>query len=152
MAHHYIESGLDNIWLESGFTRHSTAYGDGVSIHDSQALHRAIGTRLTGLPIALNGAELRFLRLEMDFSQKALGSLLGVDEQAIRRWEKARSRPISGPADRLLRALYVEWVDGDESVRQIVERLANVQVDDAPIGRFVALADGWTVERQSHAV
>ena len=76
MAHHYIESGLDNIWLENGFTRHATAYGDGMSIHDTDGLLRVIGKWLIGLPTPLNGANLRFLRLEMDLTQKALGAVL----------------------------------------------------------------------------
>lgn len=46
-----------------------------------------------------------------------------------------------------LRALYGEWVDGDESARQIVDRLAIAHVKDAPVGRFVEIAGGWAVER-----
>ena len=46
-----------------------------------------------------------------------------------------------------LRALYGEWVHGDESVCQIVDRLAIAHVDDARVGRFVEIAGGWAVER-----
>jgi DNA-binding transcriptional regulator YiaG len=52
-------------------------------------------------PKPLNGAELRFLRLEMDLSQARLGAILGSTEQNVRRWEKIRGQPIQGPADRI---------------------------------------------------
>jgi putative transcriptional regulator len=34
MAYHYTECGLDNVYLENGFTVHKTAYGRGVSISE----------------------------------------------------------------------------------------------------------------------
>ena len=66
MAYHYRESGLDNIFLIDGFRVHKTKYGRGVSIDNTEGLHKAIGRWLIDLPKPLNGAELRFLRLEMD--------------------------------------------------------------------------------------
>lgn len=134
MAYHYIDSGLDNVYLENGFTVHQTPYGEGVSIHDTDGLHKMLGELLVELPRPLNGAELRFLRVQMDMTQKALAGVMGEDEQALRRWEKARSKPIRGSADRLLRALYNEYVGGDGTLRGMVERLAELdQVEVAPI-------------------
>lgn len=144
MAYHYLESGLQNVWLEDGYILHHTPYGDGVSIHDTEGLHKAIGRWLISLAKPLNGAELRFLRLEMELTQKALASLLGADEQAIRRWEKSRSKAINGPADRLLRALYSEFVDGDGSIRSMVHRLAELNQIKAPIVKFHETTNcGW---------
>lgn len=147
MAYHYTDSGLDNIWLENGYTVHKTAYGEGVSIQDTEGLHEAIGKWLIELPKPLNGAELRFIRLEMELTQRALGGILGMDEQAVRRWEKARTKTLNGPADQLLRVLYEDYLDGDGSIRAVVDRLAELdQVDKIDV-RFCETDRGW----QPHA-
>jgi putative transcriptional regulator len=144
MRYHYLDSGLDNVWLENGFAEHRTPYGNGVSIHDTEGLHKAIGRWLVQLPKPLNGSEMRFLRLEMELTQKRLASILGADEQAVRRWEKARKRPITGPADRLLRALYSEFLDGDGSVRAIVDRLAELdEIAPPDVTFFDGNGNGW---------
>ncbi|MDZ4380774.1 MAG: hypothetical protein U0942_05480 [Parvibaculum sp.] len=143
MAYHYTDSGLDNIWLENGYTIHETAYGEGVSIQDTAGLHKAIGEWLVGLPKPLNGAELRFIRLEMELTQRDLGGILGVEEQAVRRWEKGRTKAMSGPADRLLRALYGEYLKEEGSIRAIVDRLATLNQVDAVEVRFCETESGW---------
>ena len=98
---------------------------------------------MISLPKPLNGAELRFLRLEMELTQKALAGLLNADEQAVRRWEKARSRAIHGLADRLLRALYSEYVGDVGSIRRMVDRLANLDQVDSETVVFQEAATGW---------
>jgi DNA-binding transcriptional regulator YiaG len=126
MLYHYKESGLDNIYLENGYRKHKTPYGEGISIHNAEGLHRAIGKWLISLPKPLNGAELRFLRLEMDQTQKGLAGIIGTTEQTFRLWEKHRNKPVPGPADRILRALYSEYIGGDGNVRRMLERLAQL--------------------------
>lgn len=123
-VYHYTGSGLDNVYLLNGFKIHKTPYGEGVSIEDIGGLHAAIGRWLIGLP-KLTGAEFRFLRLEMELSQAHLAGLIGSTEQNVQRWERARDKDVQGPADRLLRMLYREYVEGrDQSVRRMVDRLA----------------------------
>ena len=143
MAYHYTDSGLDNVFLENGYTVHNTPYGEGLSIQDTEGLHKAIGQWLVRTPKALTGAELRFLRLEMEMTQRNLAAALGSEEQNIRRWEKARKKEIPGPADRVVRALYSEYIGGDGSVRRIVDRLAELnRVDHAEI-RLRETDHGW---------
>ena len=143
MAYHYTDSGLDNVWLENGYTAHKTAYGEGISIQDTAGLHKAIGTWLIEAPKPLNGAELRFIRMEMELTQRDLAGILGSDEQAVRRWEKQRSKPFNGPADRLLRAVYHEYLEGDGSVRRMVDRLAHLDQIDRVDVRFSETKQGW---------
>lgn len=134
MSYHYTQCGLDNVYLMNGFKLHQTKYGEGLSIENVEGLHRLIGGWLVDLPKPLNGAELRFLRIEMDLSQKHLAAILGAKEQTLRLWEKQRKKPVPGPADRLLRALYLEFTGGDGPVRTMVERLAELdQVEPAPM-------------------
>lgn len=146
MAYHYRDSGLDNVFLESGVTVHQTPYGEGVSIEDTKGLHRAIGQWLVGLSKPLNGAELRFLRLEMDLTQQDLAQALGTTEQTLRLWEKQRAKVMSGPADRLLRLLYAEAVGRSGSVREIVDRLARPDVRSGIEARLRETARGWEVD------
>src|SRR5271170_3535240 len=117
MTHHYKESGLDNVYLENGYKAIETPYGTGMAIQDTEGLHKAIGLWLVGQPVPLNGAELRFLRMEMESTQRDLAGILGAKEQTLRIWEKGRGKPIPGPVDRLLRAIYSEFATGDGSVR-----------------------------------
>jgi DNA-binding transcriptional regulator YiaG len=143
MAYHYTDSGLDNVFLENGYTVHKTPYGEGVSIQDTEGLHRAIGQCLVLTPKALTGAELRFLRLEMELTQRNLAAILGSEEQNVRRWEKARKKEIPGPADRLMRALYSEYIGGDGSVRKIVDRLARLDRAEPTAIRLKETDKGW---------
>ena len=151
MAYHYTDSGLDNVWLVNGYIEHETPYGPGISIQDTAGLHRAIGEWLVETPKPLNGAELRFIRLEMELTQRDLAGILGAEEQAVRRWEKARTKPINGPVDRLLRALYSEYLNGDGAVRKIVDRLAALNVVEKSNGRFCETDKGWLPQECAQA-
>lgn len=143
MAYHYKESGLDNVFLENGYTVHQTPYGEGVSIKDTDGLHRLIGEWLAAVPKKLNGAEFRYLRLQMEMSQRSIAALLGAEEQAVRRWEKYRTKPVNGPADRMIRLLYSEYVGGNVRIREAVDRLAELdQIDHAEL-RIVEDHDHW---------
>ena len=142
--HHYVESGLDNIYLENGYRLHRTPYGEGISIQDTEGLNKAIGRWLVSFPKPMTGAELRFLRLEMEATQKDLAGILGTTEQSLRLWEKHRKKAMPGPADRLLRALYLEYTGKDESVRKMLERLAKFsrKQNKAKV-RFRETSRGW---------
>jgi transcriptional regulator with XRE-family HTH domain len=87
----------------------------------------------------LNGAELRFLRLEMDTTQKDLAGMLGTTEQTLRLWEKNRTKSINGTADRLLRALYADYVGGKGSVRRMLKRLADLRESEHTAAYFRAM-------------
>jgi DNA-binding transcriptional regulator YiaG len=145
----YVESGLDNVFLENGYRFHKTPYGEGVSIQDTAGLNKAIGRWLISLPKPLNGAELRFLRIEMETTQRDLAEFIGTTEQTLRLWEKHRNKPlpnaagVPGSADRLLRAIYSEYIGGDGTVRHMVDRLAKLNQIDVPQVRFRETNRGW---------
>jgi putative transcriptional regulator len=145
MAYHYQECGLDSIWLENGYTFHDTPYGRGVSIHATEQLHKVITMWLVNTPKRINGAELRFIRLEMDLTQRDLAGILGSEEQNVRRWEKARTAAIPGTADRLLRVLASEYVEGDGSVRAFVNRMAELNRVEYAEARLRETPQGWKV-------
>lgn len=126
MTYHYTESGLDNVWLLDGYTIHKTPYGEGVSIQNTEGLHKAIGKWLIVQPRPLNGAELRFIRTEMELTQRALAGIIGAEEQTLRLWEKKRDKFMPATAERLLRALYSEALGNNVHIKRMLERLADL--------------------------
>ncbi len=146
MTYHYAECGLDNVYLENGFVLHDTPYGNGVSIARLEELHAAIGGWIVAQPSPLRGAELRFLRVEMELTQRGLAGILGATEQTLRLWEKHRGKAIPGPADRLLRAVYGEFVKGESSIRRMVDRLADLDQGPRPIAHMRETKSGWRAD------
>jgi DNA-binding transcriptional regulator YiaG len=120
-----------------------------MTIQDTEGLHKAIGLWLVGQPVPLNGAELRFLRMEMELTQRDLAGILGAKEQTLRIWEKGRGKPIPGPVDRLLRAIYSEFATGDGSVRRLVDRLAHLDQRARSSARLRETPNGWQVEARA---
>lgn len=139
-AYRYTESGLTNVWLANGYTIRKTKYGDGVSIHNMDGLHRALARALSNKP-RLTGTEVRFLRKEMGLSQRGLGELLGVTEQAVSLWERKGQLPKT--ADRLLRLIYVEHDRGNAPIRTTIQRINDMdsQVNDQIIAEEAK--GGW---------
>jgi DNA-binding transcriptional regulator YiaG len=126
-GYHYTESGLQNIWLANGFTKQKTKYGEGVAIHDVDGLHRVIGKAIARKP-KMTGAEMRFLRKELGLSQGALAALLGTTEQTVSLWERRGN--IARAADRLVRLLYLEHIGSNPKVTELIERLAQQDVQE----------------------
>jgi DNA-binding transcriptional regulator YiaG len=133
MSHHYTDSGLDNVWLENGYTiEEHPNYGPLISIKNIRGLHETIGRWLISQPRTLSGTEFRFLRLELDLSQKSLGLILGVTEQAVAKWEKAKERPVANKAaERLLRLAYINYLDGKPEFSSIIDRITQLDAEIA---------------------
>jgi DNA-binding transcriptional regulator YiaG len=121
--YHYKESGLDDVVLRNGYTIRETPYGETVSIENVDALHQLIGKTIIGQP-QINGAELRFLRRELDKTQAELAALLGTSEQAMSLWERNRKGPMPESAARLLRLLYAESIGLRPKASTWLHRLA----------------------------
>jgi putative transcriptional regulator len=126
MTYHYTESGLDDVYLLDGYTIHETPYGKGVSIQNTDGLHKAIGKWLIAQPRPLNGAELRFIRTEMELTQRALAGIIGAEEQTLRLWEKNRKKFMPSTAERLLRAIYSEFLGNNVHIKRMLEKLADL--------------------------
>jgi putative transcriptional regulator len=122
--YHYLVCGVDDVWLANGYRWHRTAYGPALGIHDILALQAAIARSIAERPVPLTAQSFRLLRHELDLSQQALADALGCEVQALARWEKGRSR-IPAPAERLLRALYLEHAGVLPVLRDMLRRLAD---------------------------
>lgn len=146
MMYDYFESGLDNVFLLGGFEWHETDYGSGVTINDPEGLNKAIIRMIIGNPQRITGQQFRFLRGALDMSQRQIGDTLNENTQNIKRWEKARDDAIpSGSADRLLRIIVKENVDGVSSAVTFIQDLN--QLDDIEANKiyFDIIGDTWSV-------
>ena len=123
----YTLCGLDNVYLENGYTIKKTPYGEGIAVHDIEGLHKAIAYNLITKQRKLKGDEIRYLRKELELSQKGLSVLLDVSEATIRGWEKSRSE-ISGSANTLIRIIYLEKIGKNAKVLNLIEMIN--QLDD----------------------
>jgi len=124
----YTESGLDTVFLVSGFECEDTAEGKTVSIYDVDGLHCAIAVALVSMRQRLTGKEFRFLRSELLLSQASLARILGVRELTIARWEKGQSEiPLS--ADAIVRQLFKESIGTAGSIKELLDCIADLETD-----------------------
>lgn len=142
--YHYVDCGLDNIWLVGGVERTDTPYGPATAIHDLEHLHHAIAMDIIASP-QMNADEFRFLRMELDLSQAALATLLRTKVQQIHRWENGKSK-IPGPAQIAISSYYTESKDPDSRMKDLLDRLA--EIDSATITDetrlFELCGEHWT--------
>jgi len=64
----------------------------------------------------------------MGLSQRGLGELLGVTDQAVSLWERKGQLPKT--ADRLLRLIYVEHDRGNTPIRTTIQRINDMDSQD----------------------
>lgn len=144
----YDECGLDNVYLANGFELVETPRGKELRIHDVDGLHQAIGNWLVTEKKNLSGKEIRFLRHELLMSQRALASLLGVDEQTVARWEKSGATGKNKPnasAERTIRLLYLEKMEGNNKVEEFLQIIADLEDAIDSCMTFVDDEHGWNI-------
>ena len=125
--YHYVECGLPYVWLRNGFERKQTPYGEGVSIIDIEGLHRCIARTLCDKPGQLTGREFRFLRRELDFSQKMIGEIFGRSDRSIRDLEHKGA--VKVPYNGFIRHLYLESIDPESSYIDLFNRLRDLDIE-----------------------
>jgi DNA-binding transcriptional regulator YiaG len=144
-VHHYIDCGLDNVYLQGGFQEIRSPYGNGVAIHDLDGLHRCIAQCLVVKPGPLNGAEFRFLRTELDLSQSTMGELCGRKERIVRDWE-TKNGIVGEPANTIIRIVYKERYDPTATFEGLSKQIRRLQALDKEHYelKLVETAEGWS--------
>ena len=97
--YHYLECGLDDVYLVNGYPW----------LDSIDSLHTTIGKLLVQKAGSLDGCEILFFRRELGLSQKVLGKRLDVNLQTVWRWENDKGR-IKPDKDVSLRALYLDFI------------------------------------------
>ena len=125
--YHYVECGLDYVYLANGFKRFESPRGPNVAIRDVDALHQVIGRHICDQMKDLSGKECRFLRREMLMSQASLAQMLGVKEQTVHRWEAGKTT-MPKAAESILRFLYMEQIKASsDGLRSTLKRIADLE-------------------------
>lgn len=144
--HHYRACGLDDVYLLNGFTIEETDYGRGVSVHNVEDLHRAIGLRVISNKKPVSAREFRFLRKQMGFTQEQLAKRLRVDGQTVARYEKDQTA-IPGSTDAVMRFLYAVYlIPADQRMQVLTELAEELEERDSKSGRamyFRQTNHGW---------
>lgn len=143
IMYQYTACGLDNVWLKNGYEEHETAQGKGVSIHDIDGLHHAIAHSIAHKSAPLTGKEFRFLRIELDLSQKAVGDLMDKTDQMVAKWEKGENS-VPRLADAAIRNYYLESI-GDAPISLLLSKLAKLdrQLHEIEIKLEEIEGNGW---------
>ena len=148
--YHYTACGLDNIYLKNGYVETNSPSGTGISIHDIDGLHKAIAKGLVKMEALLQPKEFRFLRLELDLSQKGLGNLLGKSDQCVAKWEKGEQH-IPVLADKAVRDLYMESI-GEGAIAGLLKTLADLDRKIHELRLSLEETDhGWDLEIKAAA-
>src|SRR5262249_23089815 len=119
---HYTQCGLDDVFLVNGFTREEVDGEEYITIQDIDGLWAAIGLHLVMTKKVLAPKEIRFLREHMDYTQAELGKLMRVSDQTVARWEKGTTDAFQGPADSLLRVLFLNSEIAQPEGRRILQK------------------------------
>lgn len=143
---HYIQCGLDNVWLTSGVETVETEYGKGFRVRDAGELHGAIAKAIANSTRALRGQEARFLRVQLNLSQEGMARLLGVDRATVIRWERAREKPLGRMQDIAVRMTYAARADGDDFLVSVIKELQDADEEAHGTGYrqvFESSNHGW---------
>ncbi|MBJ7539692.1 helix-turn-helix domain-containing protein [Marinomonas transparens] len=128
--YHYSECGLPNVYLKNGFKVEQIDGEEYTSIDAMNDLHQTIAQAITDSPLGLRSVEFKFLRIELNLSQKMLGHRFGVSEQTIARYEKGQS-DIPRTTDAALRSLYMEKLEKNSSVSYFLDLLSDAEAQQA---------------------
>ena len=134
--YHYTDCGLPNVYLRDGFIVRDIDGEEAVAIRNLEKLHKAIGLDIVHKAPALTDEEIRFLRKEMELTQSSLANIIGVSEDSIRGWENNRGN-VSAPADKLLRGLYSEHVNGDGHLSDLLNEIGRLNREIAEHQRMM---------------
>lgn len=146
-THHYVESGLHNVYLHNVEFRHCPTCGeDAIVIPTVERLHEQIAQRLIARTSRLAPEEVRFLRKHMGYSTIDFAAQMDVRRETVSRWETG-ALFMSPMAERLLRLLVAQRT---RFVDYPLERLTASVLDagaSAPAHLVIRQSgNGWSTE------
>jgi len=119
---HFKECGLDNVYLINGYRFGQTGNGEEVLlIEDLPGLHAAIAKAVVESPAHLDAKTFKYLRKHLDMAQRQVADLLGMSEESVSLWERAR-QPLPKYADIIIRTMVKEKCSGNAELIGLVER------------------------------
>ncbi|MCI0486133.1 MAG: type II toxin-antitoxin system MqsA family antitoxin [Blastocatellia bacterium] len=129
-TYHYIESGLDNVYLENIEVRVcKSCNAICPRIPKINQLHDTIARATTLQPYPLSGKDIRFLRQHMGLKAREWAALLRIDVTTLSRWESGEQK-IGPQSDSLIRLLYIRLMEerqGQIFQESATEKIASVK-------------------------
>ena len=119
-GYHYKECGLDSVWLADGYQMFDTDDGRAVSISDVDGLQKAIGAWVVARSRLLTGAEMRFLRTDLQMSIEDMAALCFLMPEALSALEGNNAAALKCPVDRIIRLV---WLDNAGDERGVIATL-----------------------------
>lgn len=107
-AYHYMESGLDNVYLHDVDFYRCECGENFASIPAIIELNAVIALHLIKKKTFLTGQEVRFLRKNIGLSAKAFSEFIGMDNATVSRWENNKGT-IDKSNDRMIRLFYANF-------------------------------------------
>lgn len=105
VVHHFLESGLDNVYLNNVEMIKCPHCGEEVvRLPHSVELMRCIAQEVILVPRALSSKEIRFLRKSLHLKSQEFADLIGVDRVSMSRWENDNASP-EKVTDRFIRLI-----------------------------------------------
>lgn len=144
-SYHYIESGLENIYLD-GIDGFRCSCGEEIiNIPAMPELHYLIALELIKKKSLLGNREIRFLRKNMGLTGIILSKYIGVDNATLSRWEN-NVQTIDKSHDRLLRLIYsnIKGISPDEIKHLIQEDFAYIKPEKIEMPVFTIPRENWS--------
>lgn len=114
-TYHYLECGLDNVYLEGIETRVCKSCGASIPrIPRIAHLHNTIALAIALKDNPLTAKEVRFLRKRLNLKLNQWAKLLRVANTTLSKWENGE-REIGSQSDLLIRLLYLQIFQERES-------------------------------------
>ena len=143
-SYHYIESGLENIYLDGIDVFRCSCGEEIINIPAMPELHFLIALKLIKKKSLLSNLEIRFLRKNMGLTGKVLSKYIGVDNATLSRWEH-NAQTIDKSHDRLLRLIYsnIKGISSDEIKHLIQEDFAYIKPEKIEMPIFTIPREYW---------
>ena len=126
----YVESGLDNLYLENIEVRVCKSCGNrSPRIPRINELHDTVARAIVLQPYPLSGKDIRFLRQHLGLKAREWAALMPVDVTTLSRWESGEQK-IGPQSDSLIRLLYIrlkEETRGHLFQERATERIASAK-------------------------
>lgn len=146
--YHYVESGLDNVYLDSIDLLVCEGCGDESPIIPRiLELHAAIGRAVALQQSPLRGEDVRFLRKELGLRARQWAALLRVSVETLSRWENNEQK-IGPQSDALFRLMYFrmrEEREGRFLPGDIVDQVAAVPAEQRNMPLLLADVEAMKV-------
>ncbi|MDZ7697071.1 MAG: YgiT-type zinc finger protein [Deltaproteobacteria bacterium] len=139
--HHYLESGLDNVYLENiplyECPDCQIAYA---SFFRLGRLNDLIDLALVQKPALLNGHEIKFLRKGLRMPSHLFAKELGVGKTTLSKWENDLQSH-SEAHDRLIRAIYIIEKGLRKKDQQAIQKFLRSTTLRDSISQYVIIAE-----------